>query len=121
MALQKQLEHKRRELLPRFQTGVLPQHEEVIFQFVFEDGAAPFHLNVEPGEFTICAGKADIPTLTLYVDSHETCWGLLLGEIDGMQAFMDGRYRADGNILLSQLLLYLFRVEDPTITYRVRD
>jgi hypothetical protein len=38
-----------------------------------------------------------------------------------MQAFMDGRYRADGNIVLSQLLLYLFKSDDPTIVYEVQD
>jgi hypothetical protein len=37
-----------------------------------------------------------------------------------MHAFMDGRYRADGNIVLSQLLLYLFKSNDPTIAYEIQ-
>ena len=44
-----------------------------------------------------------------------------MGTMDGMVAFMTGRYRADGNIVLSQLLLYLFRSDDPTILYQVKD
>jgi putative sterol carrier protein len=38
-----------------------------------------------------------------------------------MQAFMTGRYRADGNIVLSQLLLYLFLPMDQTSIHSVRD
>jgi hypothetical protein len=34
---------------------------------------------------------------------------------------MAGRYRADGNIVLSQLLLYLFRSNDRAIAYEVQD
>ena len=35
--------------------------------------------------------------------------------------FMEGRYRADGNIVLSQLLLYLFKSEDDAKFYEVQD
>jgi putative sterol carrier protein len=61
------------------------------------------------------------PTLTFYLDHHETCWQLLIGTQDGMEAFMKGKYRADGNIILSQLLLYLFRRPDPAVAFKVQD
>ncbi|MCY4532330.1 MAG: hypothetical protein OXC84_08405 [Gammaproteobacteria bacterium] len=32
-----------------------------------------------------------------------------MGHMDGMRAFMEGKYRSDGNIVLTQLLLYAFR------------
>ncbi len=41
--------------------------------------------------------------------------------MDGMRAFMDGSYRADGNIVLSQLILYLFKSDDPTLIYEVQE
>lgn len=119
MALQEQLDKKKRELAPHFKPGFL-QRDSAIFQFIFERGE-PFHLEVNRAGFALRAGRSDAATLTLHVDSHKTCWGLLSGRIDGMAAFMDGRYRADGNIVLSQLLLYMFRVDDPTVPYRVQD
>jgi hypothetical protein len=33
---------------------------------------------------------------------------------------MEGDFRADGNIVLSQLLLYLFKSNNPTIAYEVQ-
>ena len=57
----------------------------------------------------------------MYIDNHANCWGLINGEVDGMEAFLQGQYRADGNIVLSQLLLYLFRSHDSTIAYEVQD
>jgi hypothetical protein len=44
-----------------------------------------------------------------------------MGTHDGMDAFMDGQYRADGNIVLSQLLLYLFKSADPAVAFKVQD
>jgi putative sterol carrier protein len=44
-----------------------------------------------------------------------------MGTRDGMEAFMNGQYRADGNIVLSQLLLYLFKSADPTVVFKVKD
>jgi hypothetical protein len=38
-----------------------------------------------------------------------------------MNAFMDGSYRADGNIVLSQLILYLFRSLEPVLNYEIKD
>ncbi len=119
MDLSQSLAAKHTELLPHFKPAFL-QTSQAVFQFRFDDDA-PFYLVVTQNGFELIAGSTDDATLTLFIDSHETCWGLLSGRIDGMQAFMDGRYKADGNIVLSQLLLYLFRVDDPTIAYQVQD
>jgi len=113
------LEDKRQLLAQRFNSRVL-QRDDVIFQFIF-DLAPPFYLQVQSPGIDLVAGMCSQPTIKLYIDSHATCWGLLEGEIDGMQAFMAGRYRADGNIVLSQLLLYLFRSNDRAIAYEVQD
>jgi putative sterol carrier protein len=106
-------------LAPHFKPEFLSR-EETVFQFQFEAGPA-FHLEVRGNEYTFSLGVAANPTLTLFVDTHETCWNLLSGRQDGMQAFMEGRYRADGNIVLSQLLLYLFKSDDSTVPYQVQD
>jgi len=106
------------ELQPYFKPGFL-QRELTIFQFTF-DSEASFYLTVTEDNFELETGKHESPTITLNVVDHATCWGLLDGSIDGMKAFMEESYRADGNIVLSQLLLYLFKSNDPTILYEVQ-
>ena len=118
-ALKTQLKAKAVELAPHFKPAFL-QRANTVFQFQFEHDS-PFYLAIEGDKFVFEQGRFDSPTLTLFLEQHETCWQLLNGSIDSMQAFMDGRYRADGNIVLSQLLLYLFKNDDPTIAYQVQD
>lgn len=110
---------KQSQLAPHFKPALL-QRRKTTFQFQF-DSAAPFYLVADEARFEFIPGVAVAPTLTLYLDNHDTCWQLLSGGQDGMAAFMEGRYRADGNIVLTQLLLYLFRHEDPTIAWQVQD
>jgi len=116
--LENLLKAKKEELEPHFKPGFL-QRENTVFQFEFEDDAA-FYLKVSSSDFEFNPGHWPAPTISLFVLDHLTCWGLLDGSIDGMKAFMDETYRADGNIVLSQLLLYLFKSNDPTIVYEVQ-
>lgn len=118
-SLAETLAEKQKALAPHFKPGFLQRHH-TLFQFHFDTGD-PFHLEVTPNRFDFTPGVVDHPTISLFVDSHETCWGLIDGSFDGMRAFMEGRYRADGNIVLSQLLLYLFKSNDPTNIYEVQD
>jgi putative sterol carrier protein len=116
--LQALLEQKAAEYAPHFQPGFL-NRDHTLFQFKFGTGSR-FYLEVTRDRFRFTPGEVDQPTLSLFVVDHKTCWGLLDGTIDGMQAFMESKYRADGNIVLSQLLLYLFKSNDPTIAYEIQ-
>lgn len=107
------------EIAPHFKPGFL-QREHTVFQFQFAVGES-FYLVVTETEFEFSSGEAPEPTLTLHLDCHDTGWSLIRGTADGMRAFMEGRYRADGHIVLSQLLLYLFKPNDPTNIYEVQD
>jgi len=113
------LTEKSSMLAPHFKAGFL-QREQTIFQFKF-DSDEPFYLEVSNTDFEFTAGETEQPTITLFLKNHSTCWSLLDGSMDGMRAFMDGSYRADGNIVLSQLILYLFKSDDPTLIYEVQD
>lgn len=113
-------EARAEQLRPHFKPAVLQQREQTVFQFMFDEDE-PFHLTVTPDDFSFESGQYESPTLTLFITDHATCWELLEGRIDGMQAFTRGLYRADGHIVLSQLLLYLFRSDNPAIAYEVRD
>lgn len=119
--LEQLLSSKAAEFAPHYKPGFLSR-EETVFQFHFTDPTAsePFYLYVTPGSFEFKAGEHSAPTLKVQVSDLETCWGLLDGRLDGMKAFMEGKYRADGNIVLSQLLLYLFKSNDPTIAYEIQ-
>ena len=111
--------HLTSSLRPGFKPGFL-QRDFTVFQFRF-DRQAPFHLTVTENSFEFHSGKHEEPTLTLWIDNWETCEQLLRGEENGMNAFMEGRYRADGHIVLSQLLLYLFKTTDTPSIYEVQD
>lgn len=117
-AIAAMLKEKAAEFAPHYKPGFLPR-EQTVFQFSFENDL-PFFLTVTPGSFEFSAGVHEAPTLKVMISNYETCWGLLDGRLDGMQAFMEGNYRADGNIVLSQLLLYLFKSNDPTIAYEIQ-
>lgn len=119
MNLRQELESRERELTPLFKPGFL-QREHTVFQFEF-DKDEPFHMTVTTNRFSLTAGRHESPTLRLFIDDHRTCWALIQGRLDGMQAFMEGRYRADSHIVLSQLLLYLFKANDLTNIYQVQD
>jgi putative sterol carrier protein len=113
------LNDKARELAPHYKPGFL-HRRHTVFQFHFENDP-PFHLTVTEDEFSFVPGTIEKPTISLFIDTHDTCWSLMEGRLDGMRAFMEGRYRADGNIVLSQLLLYLFKSDDATNIYEVQD
>jgi putative sterol carrier protein len=118
-ALDAELRLRQERLASHFKPGFLPR-KAAVFQFHFDDGA-PFHLVIDGAELALAAGIHPQPVVNLYIDSHVTCWGLIEGELDGMEAFMNGQYRADGNIVLSQLLLYMFRRKDAALAYEVQD
>ena len=102
--LRKELEaHFKPELLGRTRT---------VFNFEFDDDES-LHLVVQDNTFFISERLDRSPTITIYVSDHRTLKGLLTGSVDGMNAFIQEKYRADGNIVLSQLLLYLFKHDHP--------
>ena len=117
-SLEQTLQSKADEFAPHFKPGFL-NRDQTVFQFSFGTGL-PFYLEVSNEAFSFGPGEHVAPTMSINIVNHETCWGLLDGRIDGMQAFMEGDYRADGNIVLSQLLLYLFKSNDPTIAYEIQ-
>jgi len=105
------------QLTPHFKPAFLPS---TIFQFEFDEDESCY-LVTEQDRFQFLPDKCQHPSITLFIDNHATLIGLLTGSIDAMEAFMQGRYRADGNIVLSQMLLHLFKSEDATFVYRLKD
>ncbi|SHF73393.1 SCP-2 sterol transfer family protein [Modicisalibacter ilicicola DSM 19980] len=77
-----------------------------VFQFNVSD-ADDYYLQVQDGTLGIHQGEHDDPSVTLTTDSA-TLKGIMNGEIDGMHAFMSGKLKATGNLMLATKLNTLF-------------
>jgi putative sterol carrier protein len=81
---------------------------DLVFQFNIEDGDN-YSLIVKDGTCAIEQGDNPNANVTLIMDS-ETLKGIVSGETDGMQAFMAGKLRAEGDMMLAMKLGELFPV-----------
>lgn len=79
---------------------------DAVFQYKLDEGAA-FYAAVNDGSCTVENGEHDDPSVTLMMDS-QTFEEVLSGETNGMQAFMTGRIKAEGDIMLATRLEALF-------------
>ena len=79
---------------------------DAVFQYQLDDGE-PYYVAINDGTCDVAQGEHDEPSVTLSMDSA-TLQEVLSGETDGMQAFMTGRIRADGDIMLATRLTALF-------------
>lgn len=81
---------------------------DLVFQFNIED-AENYALIVKDGTCDLQQGDNPDANVTLIMDS-ETLKGIATGETDGMQAFMGGKLRTEGDMMLAMKLAELFPV-----------
>jgi len=81
---------------------------DLVFQFNIED-AENYSLTIQNGTCDLVAGDHDDPSVTLIMNT-ETLNGIVSGETDGMQAFMAGQLRAEGDMMLATKLGELFSI-----------
>ncbi|NRA82773.1 MAG: SCP2 sterol-binding domain-containing protein [Gammaproteobacteria bacterium] len=91
-------------LASKFDSAAASGVDEV-FQFDLEGEL--FHLVVADGAYEIHDGEHDDPSVTLSLKS-KTLKGLLDGSVNGMTAFMMGKIKATGNMMLATKLTQLF-------------
>ncbi|PMR77446.1 SCP2 sterol-binding domain-containing protein [Billgrantia endophytica] len=77
-----------------------------VFQFHFSDNGSHY-LVVKDGSLAIEEGEHDDPSVSLSL-STDTLKGVMNGEINGMTAFMTGKLKATGNVMLATKLTSLF-------------
>ena len=82
---------------------------EAVFQFELQDDT-DFYLEISNQTCTAVKGEHDDPNITLLMDAA-TMIEVINGELDGMSAFMQGRLKAEGNLLLAPKLGELFSRE----------
>ncbi|MBZ2167965.1 MULTISPECIES: SCP2 sterol-binding domain-containing protein [Marinobacter] len=81
---------------------------DLVFQFDVEDDKT-YHIVINDGSCNVQEGEHDDPSVTLIMSS-ETLHGIVSGETDGMQAFMAGQLRAEGDMMLATKLGELFKM-----------
>jgi putative sterol carrier protein len=96
------VEKDAREIQPAAAAGL-----DLVFGFNITDEDKHYALIVKDGTCEIQEGENADANCTLVLDS-ETLKGIVSGETDGMQAFMGGKLRVEGDMMLSMKLSELF-------------
>jgi len=81
---------------------------DLVFGFRIDEDKH-YNLIVKDGTCELQEGENPDANVTLVMDS-ETLKGIVSGETDGMQAFMGGKLRAEGDMMLAMKLSELFPV-----------
>ncbi|WP_426199134.1 SCP2 sterol-binding domain-containing protein [Pseudomonas sp. DC3200b2] len=81
---------------------------DLVFGFRIDEDKH-YNLIVKDGTCDIQEGENPDANVTLVMDS-ETLEGIVSGNTDGMQAFMQGKLRAEGDMMLAMKLSELFPV-----------
>lgn len=72
------------------------------------EGGGNWTVSIKDGVCTVQEGKHASPTVTLTMSS-ETWLAMVNKQINGMQAFMSGKLKVGGDIMLAQRIPDLFR------------
>ena len=81
---------------------------DVVFQFnITGEGEGNWNVTVKQGDCQIQEGTHDSPSVTLTM-AGETWLAIVNKELNGMQAFMSGKLKATGDIMLAQRIEQLF-------------
>ncbi|MBP5981284.1 MAG: SCP2 sterol-binding domain-containing protein [Halomonas sp.] len=95
--------------LEKLQSRFNPQAAEgmdEVFQFHFSD-AGDHYLIIKDRTLDVQEGEHDDPSVSLTM-STDTLKGIMSGDINGMTAFMTGKLKATGNVMLATKLTSLF-------------
>ncbi|PID46656.1 MAG: SCP-2 family sterol carrier protein [Proteobacteria bacterium] len=90
----------------RFDADAASSVDEV---FQYDIDGEYWHAIVSNGNCEIVEGEHDEPSVTLSMD-EETLKEVMSGETDGMQAFMMGRIKATGDMMLATQLANIFPI-----------
>ena len=80
---------------------------DLVFGFNITDEDKHYALIVKDGTCDIQEGENPDAQVTLVTDG-ETMEGIVSGDTDGMQAFMSGKLRTEGDMMLAMKLSELF-------------
>jgi putative sterol carrier protein len=101
------------ELMERMPGAFIPekaQGVDAIIQFRFT-GAEPgeWIATIKDGKVEVGRGTDPSPRMTLTADSSDYV-KIFTGELDGMQAFMQGKIKLAGDLNLAMKLMQMFKI-----------
>ncbi|MFW1677826.1 SCP2 sterol-binding domain-containing protein [Pontibacter sp. JAM-7] len=82
---------------------------EAVFQFKLHDDE-DFYIHINGSDCSASLGSHPDPHVTLLMNA-DTMFAVISGEKDGMSAFLTGKLRAEGNVMLATRLGKLFSRE----------
>jgi putative sterol carrier protein len=83
---------------------------DAAIQFKFTGAeAGDWHAVIKDGKCTTARGEHASPKMTLTADSSDYV-KIFTGEIDGMQAFMQGKLKLAGDLNLAMKLMQMFKI-----------
>jgi putative sterol carrier protein len=102
------------ELMSRMPAAFIPekaQGVDAIIQFKFTGAeASDWHVAIKDGACQVMKGVTSLqPNMTLTADSGDFI-KLITGELDPMQAFMQGKLKLQGDLNLAMKLTQMFKV-----------
>jgi len=81
---------------------------DAVFQFdITGEGGGNWNITIKDGTCQVREGRHDAPTVALAMSS-ETWLAMANKELSGMQAFMTGKLKVKGDIMLAQKMPNLF-------------
>jgi putative sterol carrier protein len=102
------------ELFEKMPAAFLPEKAagvDAIIQFKFTgEQAGDWYITIKDNQCTVNQGIGSSPKLTLSAAGTDAV-KVLTGEMDGMQAFMQGKLRLTGDMSLAMKLLSMFKVK----------
>jgi len=78
----------------------------IVYNLTGEDGSV-WTSHIADGKCTVEEGEAENPTMTITMDADDYV-DMMAGRLDGMQAFMTGKIKVAGDIMLASRLMTFF-------------
>jgi len=102
------------EFMSRMAAAFVPEKAvglDAIIQFKLTGvQAAEWYVTIKDGKCTVTQGIAPAAKLTVTADSGDFV-KIFTGQLDGMQAFMQGKLKLAGDMSLAMKLLGLFKMQ----------
>lgn len=101
------------ELMEKMPGAFLPekaQGVDAVIQFKFTGAeAGDWNATIKEGKVDVSPGTHSSPRMTLTADSSDYV-KIFTGELDGMQAFMQGKIKLAGDLNLAMKLMQMFKI-----------
>jgi len=101
------------DLMSKMPGAFLPEKApglDAVLQFKFSGAeAGDWYATIKDDKCTVTQGEHATPKMTLTADSGDYV-KIFTGELDGMQAFMQGKIKLAGDLNLAMKLMTMFKI-----------